>query len=562
MGLLKRDIRKKGHVKIIEVHDGLSSLIAQNAKIDVNGKILEYDGFWIGSFADSASKGIPDAEIVGFDSRLHTINEILNVTSKPILVDGDTGGSPAQFEYFVRYLERLGVSGVIIEDKVFPKRSSLDESAKQDLEDPEIFAKKLRSGINVKINDDFMIIARIESLITGTGLEDALSRAKAYAEVGVEGIMIHSKKDSPDDVLAFARKYEKLCEEIGRRPFLVCVPTTYNLITDRELAENGFNIIIHANHLIRAAHKSMKNVANTILLSDRNFEAETLCSPVSEIFEDLGFTRIKEQDKKYAKEQRIWVVIPAAGKDPIFKLKPKSLIEIGGKTILEYQLESIRKAGLRNISIVRGYKGELFNSREAKYLDNPEYETKYILHSLLCAREIMDDGFILIFSDILFNESIIKSLLKTKDFITLLVDNSYRYHKHEIDKKLDLVVSKTKKKSHHRALHPTTMNEIIRIGKNIDKDEADGEFIGIAYFSPEGVNILKKVYDDCKKHWKGKFHEAESFDRAAITDILQEIIDRGFTVKALEIYKGWMEIHNPVDIKIAEKEILQDGVIR
>jgi len=169
----------------------------------------------------------------------------------------------------------------------------------------------------------------------------------------------------------------------------------------------------------------------------------------------------------------------------------------------------------------------------------------------------MDNGFILIFSDILFNENIIKSLLKTKNHIVLLVDNSYRYHKHEIDKKLDLVVSKTKKKSYYRTLYPTTMNEVSRIGKNIDKDEADYEFIGIAYFSPEGANILKKVYDDCKQHCRGKFHEAESFDRAGITDILQEIIDRGFTINALEIYKGWMEIHNPVDVEIAEKEIIR-----
>lgn len=555
--LLKSHISEKGYVRIIEVHNALSALIAQRAKVEVNGKTIEFDGFWESSFTDSASKGIPDAEIVGYDSRLRTINEILNVTSKPILVDGDTGGAPAQFEYFVRCLERLGASGVIIEDKTFPKRNSLNEEANQSLEDPDIFASKIRRGVNVKTCNDLLIIARIESLIAGTGLEDALLRAETYIEAGADGIMIHSKRDNPKDVLTFASEYESLCKEIGRRPLLVCAPTTYNLITDRELAKNGFNIIIHANHLLRAAHKSMKKVANTILLNDRNFEAEAFCSPISEIFDDVGFTRITEEDKKYIREQRMWVIIPAAGKDPIFRDKPKSLIKINGKTILEYQLETIRKSGLRNVAIVRGYKREMFTLEGIKYLDNREYEEKHSLHSLFCAREVMDNGFILIFSDILFNEDIIKSLLKTKNHIVLLVDNSYRYHKHEIDKKLDLVVSKTKKRSYYRTLYPTTMNEVIRIGKNIDKDEADYEFIGIAYFSPEGANILKKVYDDCKQHCKGKFHEAESFDMAGITDILQEIIDRGFTVNALEIYKGWMEIHNPVDIEIAEKEIIR-----
>jgi choline kinase len=138
----------------------------------------------------------------------------------------------------------------------------------------------------------------------------------------------------------------------------------------------------------------------------------------------------------------------------------------------------------------------------------------------------------------------------------LVVDDSYRYHKHKLDKKLDLIVSKIKRTSYHRTLHPTTINEVTRIGKNIEKDEADYEFIGIAYFSSEGANTLKKIYDDCKLQGTGKFHEAESFDKATITDIIQEIINRGFTVNALEVYKGWMEIHNPKDVEIAEKEIV------
>jgi phosphoenolpyruvate phosphomutase len=217
ISLLKNYILVNGFVRLIEVHNGLSALIGQEAKIELNGETVEYNGFWESSLTDSASKGMPDAEIVGYDSRLHTINEILNVTSKPVVVDGDTGGSPAQFEYFVRSLERLGVSAVIIEDKVFPKRNSLDASSKQTLENPERFAQKIAMGANVKISADFMIIARIESLIAGTGMADALSRAETYIKAGADAIMIHSKRDSPDDVLAFANEYEKLCGQIGKR---------------------------------------------------------------------------------------------------------------------------------------------------------------------------------------------------------------------------------------------------------------------------------------------------------------------------------------------------------
>ncbi|MCD6447613.1 MAG: phosphoenolpyruvate mutase, partial [Thermoplasmata archaeon] len=360
IGLLKQLIEKKGFVRVIEAHNGLSAIIAQEMQITKNGDIIEFDAFWESSLTDSASKGMPDAEIVSYDSRLLTINEILNVTSKPMIVDGDTGGSPAQFEYFVRRLERLGVSAVVIEDKVFPKRNSLDATAKQIMENPLIFAQKIERGNEVKTNKDFMIIARIESLISGTGLEDAIKRAEIYIEAGADGILIHSKKDDPKDVLAFAKEYEKLCDRLGKRPYLVCIPTTYNLITDKELANNGFNIIIHANHLLRAAHKAMKKVTEAILLYDRNFEAEAYCSPVAEIFEDVGFIRIKEQDRKYMREQRLWVIIPAAGKDTFFKC-PKSLIKIHGKTILEYQLETIRKVGLRNVAVVKGYAKEMFN---------------------------------------------------------------------------------------------------------------------------------------------------------------------------------------------------------
>jgi len=550
---LKKKIKKKGFIRIIEAHNGLSALIGQKVKVEQKKETIEYDGFWESSLTDTASKGMPDAEIVGHESRLHTIDEILNVTTKPIIVDGDTGGSPSQFEYLVKKLERLGVSAVIIEDKVFPKRNSLDPSAKQTLEDPDSFSQKIQRGNDVKISKDFMIIARIESLIAGVGLKDALSRAEKYIDAGVDGIMIHSKKGDPDDILTFAKEYNKLCKRLGKRPPLVSVPTTYNLITDQELADHGFNVIIHANHLLRSAHKAMKGAAEIILLNDRNFEAEPFCSSVPEIFKEVGFEWIKSQDKKYSKEQRISVVIPAAGKDFEFKGIPKALIKIGNKTILERQLEVIRKVGLRKICVVRGYEGNKINQKDIIYYDNPDFDKKHSLHSLFCAKDSMNEGFVLVYSDILFNENILRSLIDSDNDIVLLVDNSYRYHKHEIDKKLDLAIGKEKKSSHYRTLQPSKMIELAKIGRNISKDDADFEFIGMAYFSKKGAEILKKVYYDCKNNAKGKFHDAKSFDKASDIDMIQEIIDRGFIVNALEVYKGWIEIHRKKDIKIAEK---------
>ena len=299
---LKKCIDRKGFARILESHSGLSGIIAERAQINKGGQVIEYDGLWESSLTDSATKGLPDASIVGYDSRTHTVDEILNVTTKPIIVDGDTGGEPAQFEYLVKHLERLGVSAVIIEDKVFPKRNSLDASASQVLEDPRVFAEKIECGKEITNTKDFMIIARLESLIAGTGLDDALARAELYARSGADGIMIHSNKRDPGEILAFAEGYESLCRRLRRRPALVCVPTTYNSITDLELAARGFNIIIHANHLLRAAFKAMNEVAVAILESGRSMEVDPFCAPVLDIFSSVGYDRITQKDRERSRK--------------------------------------------------------------------------------------------------------------------------------------------------------------------------------------------------------------------------------------------------------------------
>ena len=303
LSALQGCISRKGYACILEAHSGLSGLVVENARVQVNGQTIEYDGIWESSLTDSATKGLPDASIVGNDSRAHTIDEILNVTTKPIIVDGDTGGEASQFEYMVKNLERMGVSAVIIEDKVFPKRNSLDGSASQDLEDPAIFAQKIQAGKEVVINDDFMIVARLESLIAGAGLQDALERAEMYIQAGVDGIMLHSSDKRPDDILAFAEAYKPLCRRMNCRPVLVCVPTTYNTITDAELVGHGFNIIIHANHLLRAAFKAMNEAAVTILESGHSLKADPLCAPVAEIFTTVGADRINRMDRERAEDR-------------------------------------------------------------------------------------------------------------------------------------------------------------------------------------------------------------------------------------------------------------------
>ncbi len=560
-GALLRALEERGFLRLVEAHNGLSALIAEQAYVQANGERVEYDGIWGSGLTDSAARGLPDVELLGPEDRLRTLREIVRVTEKPIVVDGDTGGPIPQFEYFVRDLERLGVSAVVIEDKAFPKRNSLDPSARQTLSDPKEFAQKIRKGKEACVSDDFLIVARLESLITGLGLEDALKRAERYVEADVDGIMIHSKKERPDDILAFAHAYEDLCQHVSRRPFLVCVPTTYNLISDRELAEHGFNVIIHANHLLRSAHRAMDRVARTILTYDRSFEAEPFCSPVADLFALVGFDRVKAQDRELSLLQRLAVVIPAAGRDPIFPDLPKPLISVAGRPLLTHQLEAIRQAGLNRVVVVRGKESErleeAFEEEHLTFCENPAQETTHSLRSLLAAEAHMKDGFFLVYSDILFEPQHLTRLLQAGKDIVLLVDSSYRYHKHEVDKKLDLVAgSEPGRPPARRRLHPGGIRELAAIGKEVDPSRADYEFVGIAYFSPEGARILRQVYRDCSRIVDGFFHEAPSFAMAGVTDLLQEIMDRGFTVHGLEVFKGWIEIHSPEDIQLAEREIL------
>lgn len=280
-GKLRRALRLTDRpLRVLEAHNGITGLIVEKAYVEKEGEIRQFDAMWISSLCDSAAKGKPDIELVDMTSRENTINEIMEVTTKPIILDGDTGGITEHFVYTVKTLERLGVSAVIIEDKIGLKKNSLfGTGVHQEQDSIEHFSNKIRAGKAAQTTKDFMIIARIESLILERGMKDALARAFAYVEAGADGIMIHSKKTEPDEVLEFCRRFREKCEEIP----IVAVPTTYNQITETELGKYGVNIIIYANHLIRSAFPAMDKVAHLILENERALEASEKCMPIKEI---------------------------------------------------------------------------------------------------------------------------------------------------------------------------------------------------------------------------------------------------------------------------------------
>ena len=277
---LKQLIEMTPIVKTIEAHSGLTGLIAEKTIVENNGELDQFDAMWVSSLCDSTAKGKPDIELVDMSSRLRTIDDIMEVTTKPIILDGDTGGLTEHFVYNVRTLERMGVSAVIIEDKTGLKKNSLFGTEVVQTQDSiENFCAKISAGKKVLRSDDFMIIARIESLILEQGMDDALNRAFAYVEAGADGIMIHSRKKSPDEILEFCDKFRT---KDAKTPIVV-VPTSFNSITEAELAEHGVNIVIYANQLTRSAFPAMENTAKEILKNHRALEVDDKLMPFKSI---------------------------------------------------------------------------------------------------------------------------------------------------------------------------------------------------------------------------------------------------------------------------------------
>ena len=285
---LKRLLSSKTVVRVLEVHNGLCGLIVENVKVEVDNRAMEFDAMWSSSLTDSTARGKPDIEAVDLTSRMTTINDIFEVTTKPLIFDADTGGRPEHFSFTVKTLERLGVSAVIIEDKIGLKKNSLfGNVVHQEQDTIDNFSHKIKTGKDAQITNDFMIVARIESLILEKGMDDALKRARAYIDAGADAIMIHSRKKEPDEILEFCGHFKKLEKQVP----IVVVPSSYHAIYEDELCKAGVNVVIYANHLLRSAYPAMINTARSILAHGRAFECADSCLSINEILDLIPGTR-------------------------------------------------------------------------------------------------------------------------------------------------------------------------------------------------------------------------------------------------------------------------------
>lgn len=557
--LLKEMINSHKGIRIIEAHNGLSGVIGSTARAeDKDGNTISFDGLWISSLTDSAAKAHPDTEVIDTSSRLLTIQEILQVTDKPIIVDGDTGGQPTQFEYFCSKLENLGVSAVVVEDKQWPKRNSLEADAIQILEDPHVFAQKINRAKEICLSDDFMIFTRIESFIAGRGLDDAIHRAAIYLDSKADGILIHSNQKTPDQVFSFMEAYKQLCDEKGIHKPVICVPTTYNHVDDETLFAKGFDIVIYANHQLRAAHQAMSDACESILANKRSKEISEDIAPVKQIMEVTGFFDVKNNDAKYTKNIMPAVIL-ASGKPKGFANTDMehlaiSAIPVDGKPLLQRQLGIMKKAGLTDVTIVTGYCRETMPEHNVRECYNEDFASTSALHSLMMAARHVQGGFLMLFGDIYFNKHILRYLLKAEGDIVLMVDNSFNLKTRKcIKDTTDLVAID----EHQAVLRKPDMatESVTHISTRLSLDKATHEFVGIAKFSAKGAEQLRAYYEKLEQQVIAKEGDSDSLLAIDFNTVIQGMIDNGTDVRALEVTQGWSEVHNLTDLSAIEKVI-------
>ena len=543
---LRELFAQPGIVRLVGAHNALGAKLAERAG---------FDGVWASGLEISTSFAVPDANILTMSEYLAAAQSMADAVTIPVVADCDTGfGNSNNVIYVVKKYEAAGIAAVCIEDKFFPKVNSF-VPGRQELAPIAEFVGKIMAAKNAQRSLDFMVIARVEALIAGWGQAEALKRARAYADAGADAVLIHSKTRSPQPIVDFSQAWD------FRVP-LVVVPTTYYSITAQELAELGVKMVIYANHGLRAAIRSVEETFAEILRAGTTAAVEPNIAPMRLVFELQGMVQMKRDEERYLRSDKplTRAIIPAAG-DHLSEYSmqhiaadiPMAMLDLNGKPLLQRQLEALNAAGIPDVTVAGGYQHDKIQVDGIKLVVNDEWNTTGIAYSILQADSGSYEGRTLVaFSDILFDKSALERLLGSEEDVTLLVDRTYDAKDYAPDRNITLVKVSNPPLPSRRALDTHGVNTVLKIGKGLDADEADCEFAGLILFSRKGFRLFREVYsaalevsDDCP------FHEATSVRRASFTDVLQELVDRGHKVAAVEVSSGWMEIHSFEDYRMA-----------
>jgi phosphoenolpyruvate phosphomutase len=531
---LRRRFAAPSPIVIAGAHDGLSARLVEEAG---------FDGVWASGFEISASRGVPDASLVTMTETLAAAQLMNDAVTIPVIADADTGfGNAINAIRTVHAFDAGGIAGVCLEDNVFPKRCSFYPGVKRLLADIEEQTLKIRAAVEAG-SRDFIVIARTEALIAGWGLESALRRGRAYADAGADAILIHSNQSSLDDIARFAEQWDRLTP-------LVCVPTTFKAATVEELSRLGFKMVIFANHGLRASIRAAQDVLRTLRETGCGAAVDDRIVPLGEVYRLVNLGRLKADEHQYLPPdgETVKAVILAAGFDerlmPLVSDRPKAMLDVRGKPILEHQIDALQQCGVRQIAVVRGYKKDQMTLPNVRYYDNDAFEESGELESLLRAGAELAGPVVVMYGDILFDRNILERLLQSGDDVTLVCDRSWpdtRMGRESAG--CDLVVEWPTPRRHHRFLADAQPVHVTGIGQTIDPATATAEFIGMAKLSARGCQILGEVYRELRSlGGDRRVHEAPSLRTAKLTDLLQEVISRGHVIASVGIYQGWLEV--------------------
>ena len=538
---LRALLQRPGIIKTVGAHDALSAKLIQ---------LAGFDAIWASGFAISASlKCIPDASFITSSEQLEVERNMAEAITIPIIADVDTGyGNALNVMRTVNEQERAGVAAICIEDNVYPKRCSFYAGVRRELIPVEEHCGKIRAAKAAQTVPDFVVIARTEALIAGWGQEEALTRAEAYAQAGADAVLIHSKSPTFDELKAVAKAWS------GRVP-LVVVPTIFDGVTAAELEDSGFKIVIYANQMVRASIRAMRDALDVIKKDTRPGSVNDRIVKLKEVYEIVGVPQMEEDERRFLPVggEKLTAIIAAAGFEkqllPLIEDKPKCLLDIKGKTILERQVATLNESNIKEIALVRGYKKEAITLPNIRYYDNDRYEETGELFSLFCAENEMKGRCLFLYGDIIFEAAVLEKLLKSSADISLVVDLAwYDQQQHGQSAphiKPDLVSLQDPPGQSYlfRYITPDEQNRILKIGQHVPHEQAHGEFIGLAMFSERGIEAFKQVYRAAQEKFQNTgFHEAGSLNKASFTDMIQELIDTGHSVNCVPTFKGWMEV--------------------
>ena len=540
---LRLRLGEPGPVLAVGAHSPLSAVLAQEAG---------FDAVWASGFEISAAHAIPDANILTMAEQLQVAKLMARRVEIPVIADCDNGfGNAINVIRTVRDYEADGIAGICIEDNIFPKRCSFYPGVQRELVSAEEHAGKVRAALDARRSSDFVVIARTEAYIAGWGLEEAERRAHAYADAGADMILVHSKAQEFDELEAFARRW-------GRPTPLVAVPTIYSHVGADELHAAGFKLVIFANHGLRSTIKAMRRTFATLIAERRAEAVEDQVATLSEVYELIEVAQLKADEASYLPGggETVRAIILAAG-DPGEELreltgdKPKALLEVRGRSILEHQVAALNKNGIKDISVVRGYAKEAIKLPGIRCYDAARWQEEGELSSLLAAKNELRGRVLVLYGDILFDPAILSKLLQSSAEVALVVDRAWNDRGPSGAGPLqpDLVRTAGVADAGFRYVGGGE-ESVLEVGQRLDSRAANGEFAGMLMLSPEGAAQLLAVCQAASERG-GPFHEAADLSQAALTDVLQELIAAGRRVRAVSIYKGWSEVDTFADYRRA-----------